>query len=86
MQVPVEKESRKFLTITTHIGLYKYTKMTEGIASAPAEFQQIMDGCLQGIPNTIAYMDNIFVTGKHTKNTSKIYTGFVNDWPSAVYG
>ena len=34
-----------------------------------------MEECLQGIPNTIAYMDNIFVTGKtqeiHLENLSR---------------
>lgn len=37
--------------------------MTEGTAPAPGEFQQIMDECLQRISNTIAYINNIFVTG-----------------------
>ena len=36
----------------------------EGIASAPGEFQHIMDECVQGIPGMLAYMDNLFVTGK----------------------
>lgn len=67
MQVSVASESRDYLTITTHTGLYRYTKITEGTASAPGEFQQIMEECLQGIPNTIAYLNNIYVTGKTNK-------------------
>lgn len=67
MQIPVDKESRNLLTVTTHVGLFRYTKLTEGMAPAPGEFQQIMDKCLQGIPNTIAYIDNIFVTGPTNK-------------------
>ena len=63
MQIAVDEESQELLTITTHVGLFRYTKMTEGTASAPSEFQQIMNKCLQGIPNTILYLDNIFVTG-----------------------
>jgi len=76
MQIPIAQESRDFLTITTHVGLYRYTKMTEGTASAPAEFQNIINECLQGIPNTIAYLDNIYVTGKtdeeHSDNLRKV--------------
>ena len=76
MQVQVEKESREFLTVTTHVGLFRYTKMTEGTTVAPGEFQQIMDECLQGIPHVIAYMDNIFVTGKtheeHIENLRRV--------------
>ncbi|XP_071638445.1 uncharacterized protein [Temnothorax longispinosus] len=30
MQIPVEESSRDYLTIITHKGLYRYTKMTEG--------------------------------------------------------
>lgn len=76
MQIPVDKGSQELLTITTHVGLFRYTKMTEGTASAPSEFQQIMNECLQGIPNTIAYLDNIFVTGstneEHIENLRKV--------------
>lgn len=76
MQIPVDKKSQKLLTITTHVGLFQYTKMTEGTASAPGEFQQIMNECLQGIPNTIAYLDNIFVTGssneEHVENLRRV--------------
>ncbi|XP_011862768.1 PREDICTED: uncharacterized protein K02A2.6-like, partial [Vollenhovia emeryi] len=64
MQCAVEKESRKYLTITTHTGLFQFTRMMEGISIAPSEFTHIMSECLQGIPNVINYMDNIYVTGK----------------------
>lgn len=64
MQIPIDKESRDLLTITTHKGLFRFTKMLEGTSVAQGEFVQIMEECLQGIPNTVAYMDNIYVTGK----------------------
>ncbi|XP_014207663.1 uncharacterized protein K02A2.6-like [Copidosoma floridanum] len=64
MQIPVEKESRHLLTIITHLGLFRYTKLPEGISSAPGEFQRIIDACLQGTEGAVAYMDNIFITGK----------------------
>ncbi|XP_011867907.1 PREDICTED: uncharacterized protein K02A2.6-like [Vollenhovia emeryi] len=38
MQIPVEESSRDYLTIVTHKGLFRYTKMTEGIASGPGDF------------------------------------------------
>lgn len=40
MQIPVDEKSQDYLTIITHKGLYKYTKMTEGIASGPGDFQR----------------------------------------------
>ena len=54
--------------------------MTEGTASALSEFQQIMNEYLQDIPNTIAYLDNIFVTGsmdnEHIENLRKVCKRF----------
>lgn len=64
MQIPVEENSRDYLTIITHKGLYRYTKITEGIASGPGDFQRKIEQCLAGIDGPIPYLDNIFCTGK----------------------
>ena len=61
-QLLLEEESKGFTTITTHQGLYRYTRLPFGIASAPAVFQRTMDTILQGIPNVICYIDDILVT------------------------
>ena len=58
-QIVLDQESRKYVTINTHKGLYQYTRVPFGIASAPALFQRTMDTILQGIPNTICYLDDI---------------------------
>ena len=62
-QIVLDQESREYVTINTHKGLYQYTRVPFGIASAPALFQRMMDTILQGIPNTICYLDDILVTG-----------------------
>ena len=41
-QVLLEPESRKYVTINTHKGLYQYNRLPFGVASAPAVFQQTM--------------------------------------------
>ncbi|XP_023313900.1 uncharacterized protein K02A2.6-like [Trichogramma pretiosum] len=64
MQFPVDEESSNLLTIVTHKGLYKYTKIPEGVSPAPADVQRKMDECLLGVDGAIAYLDNIYVTGK----------------------
>lgn len=40
MQFLVDESCRDMLTIVTHKGLYRYTKMPEGISPAPAHFQK----------------------------------------------
>ena len=58
------KEDRKYTTINTHQGLYQYTRLPYGMASAPAVFQQAMDKILHGIPRVICYIDDILIPGE----------------------
>ena len=75
-QMALEEESRQYVTINTHRGLYRFTRLPFGIASAPALFQKAMDSILQGVPNTICYIDDILVTGRsdkeHLKNLEEV--------------
>lgn len=73
---------RKFVTINTIKGLYQYTRLPFGIASAPSIFQRLMDTMLQDIPGTICYLDDILVTGKndedHFKNLEEVLKRLMN--------
>jgi len=62
-QMKLDEESAQYLTINTHMGMYQYTRLPFGVASAPAIFQRAMDEILQGIEGTVCYIDNILVTG-----------------------
>ena len=64
LQMPVEEQSRKYLTITTSKGLFCYNRLAFGITSAPAMFQRAMDQVLQGLPNVHCYLDDILITGQ----------------------
>ena len=64
-QLEVDEASQECLTINTHKGLYRYTRLPFGVSSAPSIFQATMDQILQGISNTICYLDNILVMGKN---------------------
>ena len=63
LQLPLDDESRKYVTVNTHRGLYQYNRLPFGVASAPAVFQRTMDTILQGVPGVICYIDDILVTG-----------------------
>ena len=75
-QLLLDNDSRKMCTINTHKGLYQYTRLPFGIASAPAIFQKLMDSVLQGMSRTVCYFDDILITGdsedEHLKNLERV--------------
>lgn len=75
-QLELDDSSRDILVINTHRGLFKYTRLPFGVASAPAIFQREMDNLLQGHDNALCYLDDLLVTGTstedHLKNLSKV--------------
>ena len=64
LQMEVDKDSRKFMVIATHMGYYRYKRLPFGVSFAPAIFQKTMDKILAGIPHTAVYIDDIIVAGK----------------------
>jgi len=63
-QLLLDEDSRKYVTINTLQGLYQYTRLPFGIASAPAIFQRTMDSILQGVEGVACYIDDIIITGR----------------------
>ncbi|XP_028416384.1 uncharacterized protein K02A2.6-like [Dendronephthya gigantea] len=59
LQVEMEEESKKLLTINTHKGLFQYNRLVFGVASAPAIWQQAMDQILEGIPHVKCILDDM---------------------------
>ena len=62
-QLPLAVESKPYVTINTHKGLFRYTRLPYGISSAPGIFQNIMENVLKGIHKVIVYLDNILISG-----------------------
>ena len=70
------EESKNYTTITTHKGLFRYTRMPFGIACAPAKFQRAIEQVLQGLNGVGAYMDYLIVIGatpeQHLQNLEAV--------------
>ena len=49
-QIPIAQKSQGDLTINTHIGLFTFKRLPNGIHSGPAIFQRIMDNLLSDVP------------------------------------
>ena len=75
-QMILDKDSRVYVTINTHPGLFRYTRLPFGIALAPAIFQHAMDTILQGLPHVQCYIDDIIITGsseeEHLHNLEEV--------------
>ncbi|BHF70203.1 hypothetical protein SprV_0301325300 [Sparganum proliferum] len=61
LQIEVAPESRELLTISTHRGLFQYTRLPFGVKTAPALFKQTINALLSGIPGTVRYLDDIIL-------------------------
>ncbi|CAC5381590.1 unnamed protein product [Mytilus coruscus] len=66
------ENSRNLVTINTHLGIYRYTRLPFGAASSPAIFQEFMDKVLEGLDGVGCILDDLIITGKsdeeHLKN------------------
>ena len=75
-QLPLDDNSKKYVVINTHRGLFRYTRLPFGIASAPGIFQRVMEGVLQGVQGVVVYLDDILATGsseeKHLKTLDEV--------------
>ncbi|XP_031330712.1 uncharacterized protein K02A2.6-like [Photinus pyralis] len=70
LQLPVEEQSQELLTINTHMGLMRFTRLPYGVSSAPAIFQSTMERVLEGLKVGI-YIDDVIISGR---NFTECYT------------
>ena len=48
-QLLLDDGSKKYVVINTHKGLFRYTRLSFGILSAPGSFQRVIESILQGV-------------------------------------
>ena len=64
-QLPINDDSKKFVVVNTHRGIFRYTRLPFGIASAPGIF---IESVLQGIDGVVVYLDDILISGSTEEN------------------
>ena len=64
LQLQLDEASQEYVTINTHRGLYRYTRLPFGVSSAPAIFQRTMETLLRDLPMVVVYIDDILVAGR----------------------
>lgn len=62
LQMEVHPENQEMLTLNTHRGLYKCTRLLYGIASAPAIWQREIENVLKDIPGVAVFLDDIKIS------------------------
>ncbi|KAL9950577.1 hypothetical protein ACROYT_G043093 [Oculina patagonica] len=67
-QILLDDDSREYVTINTHKGLYRPTRLPFGVSSASAIFQSKIEQVLQGIPMVVCRVDDILISGKNDQD------------------
>ena len=62
-QLILDEEFKKYVTINTHKGLFRYNHLPYGVSSAQGIFQRTMDKVLQAIPYAITRVNDILESG-----------------------
>lgn len=62
-QLCLNEKAQMLTCINTHKGLFKFTRLVFGLASAPAIFQRSMEALLSGLEGTLLFLDDILVCG-----------------------
>lgn len=70
-QLAVSEKSQEFLTVNTHKGLYACTRLIDGVSSAPAIFQSVMDQILLGIDSVKCFINDIIIGGKDIESCNE---------------
>lgn len=71
-QFLLDDESKNLTSINTSRGLYRFTRLVFGLASAPSIFQRAIEGVLAGLDGVLCLLDDILVTGRDRQEHLKL--------------
>ena len=57
----LSEDSKEYLTVNTHKGLFHFQRLSFGVTTAPLIFQRFMDQVLQGIDSVVCSQDDILI-------------------------
>ncbi|MEL7079444.1 MAG: RNase H-like domain-containing protein [Cyanobacteria bacterium J06582_2] len=72
-QIPLDKKSQEVCTVNTTRGLFRVTRLQQGLKNAAAIFQQSIEKVLKGLPGCVAYQDDILLYGVTEAELKKRY-------------
>ena len=61
LQLQLDEESRELVTISTHKGLFQYTRLLFGVSALAGVFQCCIDSLFQGYKGGSVYLDDILL-------------------------
>ena len=80
LQVPLTKDARHLSAFITHDGVFQYTWMCYGLASAPSAFQKILSSILSGCKGSTHLLDDVVEHGKtqhdHDRHLTEVLERF----------
>ena len=62
-QLLLDEGSKRYCVISTHRGLYAYTRLPYGVSSAPSIWQRVIELIVQGIEGVVVYFDDLLISG-----------------------
>lgn len=70
-QLELDEESRIITTFSTHVGLFRYKRLSFGVNAAAEIFQDVIRQTLANIPGVLNISDDILIAGKSKQEHDK---------------
>ena len=72
-QIPIDEDSQEVCTVNTTKGLFRVTRLQQGLKNAAAVFPQVIEQVFKGLDGHIGYQDDILIFGRTKAKLKKRY-------------
>lgn len=73
-QLELDEGSRAITTFSTHMGLFRYKRLSFGINSAPEKFHSVVKAAIGGLENVVNVSDDILIFAKTEQEHSESFS------------